>query len=181
MKSVKSVMRYRLSEPSPTWPDQRSRLSCRSREQGSGSLISLLSLIAAPLLVGYAAWVAKRRGRHPSKALAGSFVHEVKAAGCYADGNGLYLRVDRSGSKRWILRTIVHGRRRDIGLGGFSSVSLIEARVKARALRKFAREGGDPLNARGEYAWASHPEVLKAREIAIERLRSAEDLLQQRI
>jgi hypothetical protein len=60
-------------------------------------------------------------------------------------------------------------------------VSLIEARVKARALRKIAREGGDPLNARGEYAWASHPEVLKAREIAIERLRSAEDLLQQRI
>jgi hypothetical protein len=29
-------------------------------------------------------------------------------------------------------------------------VSLIEARVKARALRKIAREGGDPLNALGQ-------------------------------
>jgi hypothetical protein len=99
----------------------------------------------------------KRRGRHPSEALTGQFVDTVKAVGFYADGNGLYLRVDPRGSKRWILRTVVSGKRRDLGLGGLSSVSLLEARVKARALRKIAREGGDPLTARGEYAWASHP------------------------
>jgi integrase len=47
-----------------------------------------------------------------------------------------------------VLRTVVRGKRRDIGLGGASWVSLAEAREKARALRKIAREGGDPPAAR---------------------------------
>ena len=50
----------------------------------------------------------------------------------YGDGNGLYLRVDRSGATRWILRTMVQGKRRDLGLGSLSLTSLAEARVKAR-------------------------------------------------
>jgi len=66
-------------------------------------------------------------------------------AGRYADGNGLYLIVEPSGSKRWLLRTVVQGRRRDIGLGGATLVTLGEAREKALALRKLARDGGDPL------------------------------------
>jgi integrase len=40
---------------------------------------------------------------------------------------------------------VVHGRRRDIGLGGLSLVSLAEARERASTYRKIAREGGDPL------------------------------------
>jgi hypothetical protein len=108
------------------------------------------------------------------EALAGSFIHEVKAVGFYADGNGLYLRVDRSGSKRWILRTVVHGKRRDIGLGGFSSVSLIEARAKARVLRRIARQNGDPFDARGQIAWVSRPEASQAIDAAIERLKAAD-------
>ena len=118
-------------------------------------------------------YVAKRKGRHPSEALTGPFVHEVKAVGFYADGNCLYLRVDCSGSKRWILRTVVHGERRDIGLGGFSSVSLIEARVKAKVLRRIARQNGDPFDARGRIAWASRPEVSQAIDAAIEHLKAA--------
>jgi len=43
---------------------------------------------------------------------------------------------------------MVRGKRRDIGLGGVSWVSLAEAREKARAARKTAREGGDPLAVR---------------------------------
>ena len=117
--------------------------------------------------------MAKRKGRHPSEALTGPFVHEVKAVGFYADGNCLYLRVDRTGSKRWILRTVVRGERRDIGLGSFSSVSLIEARLKARVLRKIAREGGDPFEARGNVAWSSRPEISQAIEAAIEHLKAA--------
>ncbi|WP_082513992.1 site-specific integrase [Methylobacterium sp. Leaf465] len=72
-------------------------------------------------------------------------VRAMKIAGRYADGNGLYLIVDPSGAKRWLLRTVVQGRRRDIGLGGTSLVSLAEAREKASSFRKLAREGGDPL------------------------------------
>ena len=40
---------------------------------------------------------------------------------------------------------VIRGRRRDFGLGSVALVSLAEAREKARANRKLAREGGDPL------------------------------------
>jgi hypothetical protein len=52
---------------------------------------------------------------------------------------------DPSGAKRWILRTVVHNRRRDIGLGGVRLVTLAEAREKALQYRKIARDGGDPV------------------------------------
>ena len=44
-----------------------------------------------------------------------------------------------------MLRTVVQGRRRDIGLGGAQLVSLADAREKAFTLRKVARGGGDPV------------------------------------
>jgi integrase len=87
-------------------------------------------------------------GKHPEKALTAVAVRQMKVAGRYADGNGLYLVVDPSGAKRWLLRTVVQGKRRDIGLGGISLVSLSEAREKAAEYRKMAREGGDPLAAK---------------------------------
>ena len=67
---------------------------------------------------------------------------------CSADGNGLYLTVQPTGSRSWIQRIMVHGQRRDLGLGSFPLVSLREARERAFANRKTAREGGDPLNGR---------------------------------
>src|SRR5688500_11223528 len=89
--------------------------------------------------------MAKRTGRHLERALSAVQVRALKQPGRYADGNGLYLEVEPSGAKRWTLRTVVHGRRRDIGLGGLSLVSLAEARERASTYRKIAREGGDPL------------------------------------
>lgn len=86
-----------------------------------------------------------KTGKHPDKALSAVQVRQLKEPGRYADGNGLYLVVDPSGAKRWLLRTVVQGKRRDIGLGGVSLVSLAEAREKALAYRKLARQGGDPL------------------------------------
>ncbi|PIW55246.1 MAG: integrase [Sphingomonadales bacterium CG12_big_fil_rev_8_21_14_0_65_65_10] len=72
--------------------------------------------------------------------------------GRYGDGGGLYLLVSPTGGKSWVLRTVVDtpsGKaRQDIGLGSASLVSLGEAREKARALRKVAREGGDPRDVR---------------------------------
>ncbi|WP_036283942.1 site-specific integrase [Methylocystis sp. ATCC 49242] len=86
-----------------------------------------------------------KRGKHPEKALTAIQVRALKEPGRYADGNGLYLVVDPSGAKRWLLRTVIQGRRRDIGLGGVALVSLAEAREKALSYRKLARQGGDPL------------------------------------
>ena len=64
--------------------------------------------------------------------------------GMYGDGGGLYLRVGPTGSKSWILRTMVHKKRRELGLGSVELVSLAEARETAQAYRKVARAGGDP-------------------------------------
>ena len=77
--------------------------------------------------------------------LTARFVATVMQPGRHGDGNGLYLLVKPSGAKSWVLRTVVRGRRCDIGLGGFPLVSLAEARTAAFDNRKLARAGGDPL------------------------------------
>ena len=65
--------------------------------------------------------------------------------GRYSDGNTLYLQIANSGSKSWIQRIAINGRRRDIGLGGFPPVSLAKARTRAMANRVALAEGRDPL------------------------------------
>ena len=85
------------------------------------------------------------RGRHPHQVLTTRAVQARHAPGRIADGNGLYLLVGPTGSKSWVLRTVVHGTRRDIGLGSVRLISLAEAREEAQRLRKIARNEGDPL------------------------------------
>jgi integrase len=85
------------------------------------------------------------RRQHPDRALTAVRIRNLKKAGRYADGNGLYLVIDTSGAKRWLLRLVVHKRRRDLGLGGLRLVSLAEARATAIEYRKLARAGGDPM------------------------------------
>jgi hypothetical protein len=63
--------------------------------------------------------------------------------GIHSDGNGLYLVVQESGSRSWILRTMVCGRRCEIGLGGLDTRSLAQARIEAADLRAKARKGED--------------------------------------
>jgi len=70
---------------------------------------------------------------------------ETAKAGRHGDGSGLYLVVDPSGARRWMLRVTVKGKRCDYGLGGASYVSLQEAREQAQEYRRVARQGGDPL------------------------------------
>ena len=86
----------------------------------------------------------KPKGRHPYKALSAAFIR-MAPPGRHADGNGLYLYVQPSGTRSWIQRLVIRGRRRELGLGSVALVTLAEAREKARANRKLAREGGDPL------------------------------------
>ena len=91
-----------------------------------------------------------KSGPHPDKALSSAFVRTVKKAGKYFDGQGLILRVEKSGTRRWVQRIVIKGKRREIGLGAPALVSLAEAREKALENRKLARAGGDPLKARRE-------------------------------
>lgn len=95
---------------------------------------------------------ARCTGKHPANALNAKRISKLSAPGRYADGNGLYLVVDKSGAKRWVLRTVVRGRRRDMGLGpvrlGTLSVSLERVRAAAKWYRAIARSGGDPFSVR---------------------------------
>ena len=68
----------------------------------------------------------------------------IKDPGMHGDGEGLWLRVSPTGAKSWVLRTAVHGKRREYGLGSVKWVSLAEARDMAREMRKEARTGGNP-------------------------------------
>ena len=89
-------------------------------------------------------------GRRPRRGLTAAFVRGTRRPGRHGDGQGLYLQVDPSGARRWVQRLVIRGKRTDLGLGSAALVSLAEARERALANRKLAREGGDPLRARRE-------------------------------
>jgi integrase len=85
------------------------------------------------------------------------------------DGNGLMLVIKPSGSRSWMLRIQVDGKRQDVGLGSVEaegsaskagivddplsavplmlrrSLTLAEAREKANMLRKLAKAGANPI------------------------------------
>lgn len=83
-----------------------------------------------------------------STRLTAAKVRQLREPGKYFDGNGLFLRVEASGSKRWVQRVTIDGKRREIGLGSGHLVTLAEARDAALANLKIARSGGDPLAAK---------------------------------
>lgn len=68
--------------------------------------------------------------------------------GLFADGNGLYLRIDQTGSKRWVYIYYRGAKRREMGLGSALTVKLSEARSEAEKARRVARTGGDPIEDR---------------------------------
>lgn len=87
--------------------------------------------------------MGKATGRHLDKRLTALKVKSL-GPGFHADGQGLYLRVEPNGSRRWVQRIVVNSKRCDIGLGGADLVPLAEARAAALKNRAVARSGGDP-------------------------------------
>lgn len=69
--------------------------------------------------------------------------HRLTRPGRYGDGNTLYLSVSRTGSKSWVQRIGIRGRRHDLGLGSFPKVCVAEARERAIANRVAVRNGRD--------------------------------------
>lgn len=80
---------------------------------------------------------------HFEKQLKAAFVRSAPP-GRHTDGGGLYLYVSESGARRWVLRIMVRGKRRDFGLGSAMVVSLAAAREIAHEYRVIAAKGGDP-------------------------------------
>lgn len=72
-------------------------------------------------------------------------VQSLKEPGLYADGAGLYLRIDQTGARRWVWIFHHLGRRREMGLGSLAEVGLAEARADADAARRVLADGKDPI------------------------------------
>lgn len=81
-------------------------------------------------------------------ALSAAQVRSLKHPGTYTDGNGLTLRIDARGNKRWVQRVTVAGKRRNIGMGSFPTVGLREARQTTQDNLRAIREGRDPIDER---------------------------------
>ena len=82
--------------------------------------------------------------------LTAAFVRAVDTPGKYYDQHGLVLRVAPGGSKQWMWRGTIRGRRRDLGLGAVAYTTLAEARDIAYQYRKLARAGGDPRSLKSD-------------------------------
>lgn len=78
--------------------------------------------------------------------------------GKHCDGAGLWLVKREDGGAQWVLRVTVHGRRREMGLGGFPEVSLARARKAADRWRAVAKAGRDPVKEREAEARAARRE-----------------------
>ena len=68
--------------------------------------------------------------------------------GKHCDGAGLWLVKRDTGGAQWVLRVTIHGRRREMGLGGFPSLGLADARKVAQRWRNVAAAGRDPVKER---------------------------------
>ncbi len=65
--------------------------------------------------------------------------------GKYIDGQGLWLVKREREHGKWVLRFSVYGRRREMGLGRWPDVSILEARIRAQEVRRSLRGGLDPI------------------------------------
>ena len=78
-------------------------------------------------------------------------IKTAKGPARLGDGNGLYLVVRKPaknakhGTKAWTFVWIRHGRRREMGLGGYPALSIKQARIVAEGLRKQIAAGDDPI------------------------------------
>jgi integrase len=92
--------------------------------------------------------VAIRRLRHKVNASGQSCKEKYPVGGV----SGLYLQCnppvsdEKTGSRQWILRTLVGSKRKEFGLGGYPSVPTKNAREAARNLLENIKSGVDPVS-----------------------------------
>ena len=81
--------------------------------------------------------------------------------GKHADGQGLWLiKRDKSAGK-WIVRVVISGKRREMGLGPWPDVGIAEARERASLARRQVRDGLDPIQERHQQRRKAHKLTLK--------------------
>ncbi len=96
------------------------------------------------LIVADVVYVRNQSPRNLHRLSATGIKHITKP-GWHGDGGGLYLEVDPSGAKRWAMRLMINGKRRDFGLGSLQKVTLLNARQQAALYREKAYAGINPV------------------------------------
>lgn len=91
-----------------------------------------------------------------AKELSALEVSRLTKPGNHAVGgvSGLYLYVNEAQGRSWVLRVMIAGQRKHLGLGGYPSVTLAQAREKARIARDQVVSGIDPVHERKSAASA---------------------------
>ena len=79
-------------------------------------------------------------------------IAKLTKPGLHADGDTLFLNIAKGGTRSWIQRLTVGGKRRDLGLGPYPLVTLEQARDAAIDNRRMVRAGHDPLKAKRDSA-----------------------------
>ena len=87
-------------------------------------------------------------GRRVTGKLGAKQVQALKARGHYGDGGGLWLQISDFGTKSWVFRFTRNAKTREMCLGPYPDVSLLDARDKAAACRAALRDGLDPIEQR---------------------------------
>ncbi|WP_254475383.1 site-specific integrase [Bartonella sp. B1098] len=87
--------------------------------------------------------------------------------GKYADGAGLWLIKTAQNQGRWVFRFDFNKKRREMGLGSCSVVSLKEARLKATACRDLLHQGIDPIRKRNNEKLRRAVDSISLREIVL--------------
>jgi integrase len=82
-------------------------------------------------------------------------------SGKHPDGQGLWLIKRSKEAGKWILRVVVSGKRREMGLGRWPDVSIAEARERAATARRTLRDGNDPIQVRAQSKRTVKPLTLK--------------------
>jgi len=82
-----------------------------------------------------------------AKELTALEVKRLNRPGRHAVGtvSGLLLVIKDTGTKSWMLRTMIAERRANIGLGPYPEITLAKAHEKARDLKEIIRDGIDPI------------------------------------
>ncbi len=100
-----------------------------------------------------------------SKRLTAKTVESIATPGLHADGDGLYLRVDAAGAKRWVF--LFRGpdpknpgklKRTEMGLGRLKDVGLVDARAKVVEARLKTKDGLNPIEHRAALIAAARAE-----------------------
>ncbi|ACI93288.1 phage integrase [Afipia carboxidovorans OM5] len=92
-------------------------------------------------------------------------IKAISKPGIYGDGDGLFIRVQKTGSRNWLFVYRRGQQRNEIGLGGYGQgtapVSLPLAREKADAIRQQLARGEDPRASRNAIKPKTFGEVME--------------------